>query len=385
MFDLDSLVGHVQQNCDISDARHAGRYSMCTFLLKMREYYRWRKNIPLSSTLTRDDVGDWLVKHEQHWEILDDSDYGQIPLNGACLDPFDSDAINADLLAKGYIYSSGRGLFNKPHFFVGELLKHQQHDDIDVYFSGKEFARDLVAPPAMLREDKIFIRTQSIRRFIWEKIEENRWRHLKQSPIIQSALCYGIDIRQQDISHDTFEILLDKMTETESHSALQHELGEVAAGRKLTQRWEKMLATIAGSKAEHIARAVRDHLADALSTLPWLIKPENVAALHFYFGNFTGLRKLLFPQALNAYNRWLETADDSQLKSVCLESASPWLREAQHLLDFFSTDNDQNLAEKIILHHHVRQHPLQCFQALRHFNIHHVLDYPAIIGAGHGI
>jgi len=341
MFDFDTLVGHVQQNCDISDARHAGNYSMCTFLLKMREYYRWRKDIPLSSVIQRDDVGEWLVNHEQHWDVLDDSDYGGIPLNGACVDPFDTDAINQDLIDAGYVYSSGQGLFSKPHFFIGELLRHQQHDGIDVYFSGKEYARDLTAPPAMLRDDKIFIRTQSIRRFIWEKIEENRWRRLKESPIIQSALCYGIDIRKKDLSHAKMESLLDQMTETESHSALQHEFGEVAAGKILTAQWEDLISSIAGSKAEHIARAVRDHYADALSTLPWLIKPENEAALHFYFGNFTGLRKLLFPNALEAYHQWLDTDNVSQLKSICLESAEHWLQQSQQLLALHAKESSQ--------------------------------------------
>jgi hypothetical protein len=40
MRNLPQLTNAVQRNCDISDARHAGDYRICTFLLKMREYYR---------------------------------------------------------------------------------------------------------------------------------------------------------------------------------------------------------------------------------------------------------------------------------------------------------------------------------------------------------
>ncbi len=35
------LISQVQHNCDISDANHAGNYTLCIYLLKMREYYRW--------------------------------------------------------------------------------------------------------------------------------------------------------------------------------------------------------------------------------------------------------------------------------------------------------------------------------------------------------
>ncbi len=67
---LAQLTQAVQHNCDISDARHAGDYGLCTFLLKMREYYRWESDLPLSRTLSRDDVGDWLSARERMWHML---------------------------------------------------------------------------------------------------------------------------------------------------------------------------------------------------------------------------------------------------------------------------------------------------------------------------
>ncbi|HSP01523.1 MAG TPA: hypothetical protein VLN90_08695, partial [Thioalkalivibrio sp.] len=38
---LSDLRQSVQRNCDIADARHAGNDTLCTYLLKMREFYRW--------------------------------------------------------------------------------------------------------------------------------------------------------------------------------------------------------------------------------------------------------------------------------------------------------------------------------------------------------
>ena len=68
---LPELAGVVQRNCDISDARHAGDYGLCTFLLKMREYYRWEHELPFARSLPKDELGDWLRTREQAWDRID--------------------------------------------------------------------------------------------------------------------------------------------------------------------------------------------------------------------------------------------------------------------------------------------------------------------------
>ena len=37
---IEEVVSCVQRNCDISDANHGGHFTMCTYLMKMREYFR---------------------------------------------------------------------------------------------------------------------------------------------------------------------------------------------------------------------------------------------------------------------------------------------------------------------------------------------------------
>jgi len=51
--DLDAIVGAVRQNCHRSDAQYAGDLTLCTFLLKMRELYRWENAIPLTGEMPR--------------------------------------------------------------------------------------------------------------------------------------------------------------------------------------------------------------------------------------------------------------------------------------------------------------------------------------------
>ena len=76
----EALVAAVRTNCAISVARHAREMTMCTYLLAMREYYRWERGVALDATLVRADVGVWLAAREAEWESLEDADYRPLPL-----------------------------------------------------------------------------------------------------------------------------------------------------------------------------------------------------------------------------------------------------------------------------------------------------------------
>ena len=85
---LPALIAAVQRNCDISDARHAGDYGLCTFLLKMREYYRWEQELPLTRNLPQEELGDWLSAREQFWDGIEAESFVPLPLECGDLDPF---------------------------------------------------------------------------------------------------------------------------------------------------------------------------------------------------------------------------------------------------------------------------------------------------------
>lgn len=120
---FDNLVATVQHNCHVSDAFYAGNYTMCIFLLKMREYFRWEQRIPLTTELDRDEVGDWLVARERTWGDIEREEFDLLPgRDGSSIDAFDANAINEQLLSNEYVYSGGKGLYSKPHFFIGDLV-----------------------------------------------------------------------------------------------------------------------------------------------------------------------------------------------------------------------------------------------------------------------
>lgn len=342
MINLGQIVNTVQKNCHVSDAIYARNYSMCIFLLKMREYFRWEYDIPLSQPIPKKEIGEWLIERELEWDELTEENYQPLPLENGLVDPFDFEAINKELLPQGYVYSSGIGLFHKPHFFLGQISKVERHEDMTIYVSSCEHARDLVAPPAMSIGKKIFIRQESIRRFIWEKIEEWQWKKNPQVPMAKVINCYPSDISS--------ESLLDEVTTLETESMILHEIGEVEAGKLLGQDWEQMITSLSRSKAEFLVRAVRDHLADCISTLPRLLSSQKISSLHFYFANFSGIRKTLFPEAVEAYQVWIDTGNTKVLEEIIAQGKNHWLEKAQQILELYRAEQNklENAIEKLL-------------------------------------
>jgi len=320
---LPELADVVQRNCDISDARHAGEYGLCTFLLKMREYYRWEHELPFSRSLPKDELGEWLKTREQSWGGIEEEAFAPLPLAGGALDPFDAAAANRELLPQGGVYGAGYGRFGKPVFFLGELLRLEARAGLTVCVSSCEYARELAAPPAMLQGRTIYVRLESVRRYLWEKIEEWQWR--KQGGAMARVLA------SYDFLADP-ERALARMADNESESMILHEIGEARAGELLGEAWGAAALAASGTRGEIALRAVRDLLADCLSTLPALIERGNAPALHFHFATYDAPRREMFPQALEAYEAYARGGGAGALQSAAREGAERWLETARALL-----------------------------------------------------
>jgi hypothetical protein len=326
MLNIGQLASAVQRNCNISDARHAGDFSLCVFLLKMREYYRWENDLPITGPLAREEVGEWLAERERMWENLESTPFEPLPLENGTGDPFDAAQVNSELVPHGYVYSSGYGRFSKPHFFLGDLIRHRISNGFEIYVSSCEYARDLVAPPAMLQGRTIYIRLESVRRMLWERIEEWRWNR-KNDAMARVMAAYDFDA-------DT-EAALERMTLAEAEAMTLHELGEGMAGDVLGEDWQKMVTAFARSKAELVARAVRDLAADCLSTLPGLLDRNALPSLHFFFANFGGMRRHLYPEAMRAYEAAIGCNDFTAVRDMARAGGDRWMRVAQEMLEIW--------------------------------------------------
>ena len=112
----------VQHNCHIADARHAEDYTMCTYLLKMREYFRWEQKLGCRSAIPREALGNWLSERESLWGDMLSAEFKPVEIDGRLFDPFATDAINSALAPHGLVYSAGLVGGAKAHFFLGHLV-----------------------------------------------------------------------------------------------------------------------------------------------------------------------------------------------------------------------------------------------------------------------
>ena len=320
---LQQLRDAVQKNCHISDARHGTDYGLCTYLMKMREYFRWEQGLGFQARLENDAVGDWLTEREALWNSLVEEEFAPLPLAGGMFDPFEVDAINRQLEPLGLVYSAGYGAKNKPLFFLGQLERHETPGTVSVWVAGRELARDLTSPAAMNQGERIFIRRESFRRLLWEKLETWRW-HRPDNALGRAFACYDFEL--------DLEAALDAMVEKELNAVLLHEQGEYQVGCEVGESWNDMVMDVAYTPAELMARAIRDHWADCRVTLPDLINQGDEASIHFYLGGLNGMRKTLFPRLLQAYEQWSVDHDWQSLASAAEQGLAHWSALGRELL-----------------------------------------------------
>jgi len=311
---LESLRAAVQANCDLSDARHARNMTLCTYLLEMRELYRWERGAALTAPLPRADVGAWLSDREARWDALPGDDYRSLPVGDARVDPFDAAAVNAVLVPRGFVYGAGIGRFGKPQFFLGDFAREEWRDGARVLVARREHARDLAPAPAAYRDDTIYVRQDALARMLGEKAEA--WARKRSAGALESALAaHGFEADP--------ERALAAMAEAETETLILHELGERAAGRELGPAWERMLAGLTRRPAELFVRAVRDHLADCTATLPALLARGADGSIHFWFAALDGLRRELSPRLQTSYESW-RRGDDRGLRVALDAGATHW-------------------------------------------------------------
>lgn len=343
---FQTLAQAVQRNCHISDARYGADYSLCVYLMKMREYFRWEMKLPLGAMLKTDQVGSWLQAREKMWEELEEAELATIEIDGERFDPFDAAAINSRLTPHGLVYSGGLGNRAKPHFLLGDLERQIHTGDYDVFVVASEHARDLTAPPAMTLDHTIFVRRESLRRMLWEKLESWRWTRADNA-LGRAFACYDFE-RELEGS-------LDAMADREIETLLLHEEGEYRAGVALGEHWAPMLMELVQTPAEIMARAVRDHLADCLVTLPRLVAKLDAdgeagsgakgngaeASIHFFLGNLTSMRKEVFPGLDAAYRQWLASGETAPLHAMADAGRGHFEGLARAMIELYLADADQ--------------------------------------------
>jgi hypothetical protein len=301
--ELKSLTRQVLQNCDISDAYHAGLYSICGLALRLRDLYKWEKRLPPWEERDSSEILDWIEAKETRWEAFAENEYTELSLGGKDYDPFDSDGINAVLVPHNIYYGAGYAHSLKPTFFLAEVAHKTRFNGYRIYTLGRELARDLLTIPAMCQNDSILLRQQSANLFLWDKLF-----YIKKSsrPALNFALeNLGIADRDPTLLRQHLPDIFGAVKDT----YIYHELGEIQDTTFDRQSWREMVAAFPFSPVEFIARALKDLLADTneYGTLHHIIQQRQTAGLAFYVAFIDGLAKEFFPEISIAFQKFIRT------------------------------------------------------------------------------
>ncbi|NOZ77375.1 MAG: hypothetical protein GXO65_06915 [Euryarchaeota archaeon] len=171
---LVDIREQVLYNCELSNARHWGAYSICGLLIRLIDLYKWSTGAKPYARIDHELLMDWVSEKEGMWSELQDEEFREISLEGTDYDPFDIRGINAHLEPGGLLYGAGLVRSLRPSFFLAELEESWDEGDYRVNLLGREVARDLVAGPALTQGDAIYLRRDTLERFLWGKLEEYR-------------------------------------------------------------------------------------------------------------------------------------------------------------------------------------------------------------------
>lgn len=308
MIDIETITSQVKRNCNISDAKYWGSYSLCGLLLRLRELYRAEKGIKPWENIQQKEIGEWISERENLWRELEHKNFEDIAVNGNVYGPFEVEKINAELEEEGLIYGAGLGVHMKPSFFLADIISKETVDGFTVYLAGNEYARDLSDYPAMLQDRSIFVRVDTTKLLLWTRFEEMRCKKFKGALAFAFSK-YGI-VPEEEPSEDV-DRRIYQVARSEAETFIHHELGEAFEGEKIGDEWKTFLTSLPDGRAELFARAVKDVMSDTSENgmLKYIIEKRKEGSLGFYIVFLGGYRRLLFPEILEAFQRFAETGD----------------------------------------------------------------------------
>jgi len=302
------LIRTIQHNCDISDARDNGIYSICMLVLKLRNLFKWENGMEPWEEPESADLLNWIDIKENYWERIIDEPYQKFHLNGLEIDPFDVGDVNRQLAGSRKVYGAGYGRSLKSIFFIADLISENVVEGCPVHILGKERAKELSSPFAMLQDGTIIIRREPLRFFFWDQIQEIR--SSSKVSLHHALKKYGI-LENGVLSHEKFREKLDEIVDSEIPIFIYHEVGERMQHSLDSNTLKKIISVFPDSAIEYVSRAVKDILADThpKGMVGYIISEQREASLGFYVGLLAGLRRELFPQLTSRFDEFLSNHD----------------------------------------------------------------------------
>jgi hypothetical protein len=342
---LTTLITAVQHNCNISDARDHGVYSMCTMVLKLRNLYKWEKGLEPWQEPESADLLDWIEAKENSWATIAGEVYQPLLVADRTLAPFDLEEINAALNGT-LLYGAGFGRSMKAVFFLAEQLEQRSVEGCPVVILGAELAREMASPFAMVQDGQIIIRKEALRYFLWDQVQEVR--SSCRTSLHHALQAYGV-LRDGQLDHEKFRDALDTIVEQEMDLFIYHEVGEILQEDLASESLRRIVDHFPGSALEFVGRAVKDILADThpRGLLAYVIRQRRQSSLALYLTFFDALREKLFPEIVEA---WRLFYTDGEWRQIEEARSACWLRNRKIARTITETAEmiDKENDEKII-------------------------------------
>lgn len=343
-----SIIKDIQHNCDISDARDHGIYSMCTMVLKLRNLYKWEHGIEPWREPEPADLLDWIEAKENYWKTIVEEPYRPLGFNGKKFLPINHEDINSLFNDKQLIYGAGYGRSMKAVFFLAEKIEKRTVTGYPVLILGTERAKEMASPFAMVQDGLIYIRKESLRFFLWDHVQELRSSH--RSAFRHGLQIYGL-LKNGQLDQEQFKDKLDTIVEEEMNLFIYHEVGEILQTTLDSTTQQTIITHFPGSVIEHICRSIKDILADTHpdGPLAYIVREQRESTLSFYIGFLDGLRKELFPEIFCAWEQFLEKRDwqcIEQARSQCREKNLQLARKLKTISQEIGLEPDENIQQR---------------------------------------
>jgi hypothetical protein len=337
--DIEALSAQVKVNCDISDARFWGTYSICGLLLRLRELFRHEKGVKPWEEIPQDAMSEWIGARENLWHEIEESEFINLSVQKAEFPPFESEGINRLLEKGGLLYGAGLGIGMKPSFFLAELLSKESIDEYEVIITGRELVRDLSVYPAMLQRNIIVARRDALAAVLWDKFEEIRPKKYKGA-LLYAFSQYGID--PQIEANDSLYTRIVQIADEEIGAYIYHEIGEAHEGLTLGGVWKAMLSGPLTRRAELFVRGIKDVLSDTSDRgmLNYIVERRRKGSLGFYLSSLGGFRKMLFPEIQEMFLCFTEREDWQLVEKARKKGYEKAGELASSVLDIYRRQSD---------------------------------------------
>jgi hypothetical protein len=305
---LPAFIQQVRQNCRMASSAQAGFFSLCGLLLRLRVLYKWEHGFPPWREPEPEAVLAWVAQVETAWDALEDAAPVNLHLEGRTFEPFQVEALNADLGPRGLAYGAGftRGL--APTFFLGDLLEARREDELTILLLGNEAARDLDGTPALRQGNRIYARRQALEFYLWDRLADPAQQG--DGRVERALGAFDLTLSRLLKKPERHWPAFQSLVAGEMEAYIRHEIGE-ARERSLTAAFPVLVSLFPQTRIELWIRGLKDALAEVneWGRLAYLIAGRRLPSLALFFAFQPGLYPLLLPELAPAYERVTESDD----------------------------------------------------------------------------